>query len=167
MLAFFSSTHPVIHYIFPALFAVLCVVIVLKGVEMQKQLGSGLDRATFVLMTCSLFTFAFLFSTYVCTPQMNLILLPFFVLIPLLRRNYAEFFAFEIVNSLVIVWGFSYPLSFLGINIPTPVEFGSIWSSPIQFLAVLRSFWIGKFLIYDGLIKWKNSAQWSNEMRFS
>jgi len=160
MLAFFSSTDPIRHYIFPALFAVLSIMIVLKGLRMEKQFYSPyVDRSTFVLMMCSLFTFAFLFSTYVCTPQMNLVLLPFFVLIPLLRRNYGEFLAFEIVNSLVIVWGFSYPLSFLGINTPTPVEFGSIWSSPIQFLVVVRSFWIGKFLIYDGLIKWRTSSK--------
>jgi hypothetical protein len=99
-----------------------------------------------------LFTFAYLFSTYVFTPQMNLILLPFFVVAPVTRR-YWEFLAFEVVNALVIVWGFSEPLLALGINLPTPVQFGPIWVSPIQALAVLRSLWVGKFLIYDGLIR--------------
>jgi hypothetical protein len=157
MLAFFKSTNPIRYYIFEGLFAALSVVIVLKGLRLQKnRILSQLDRANLVVMTSALFTFAFLFSSYVCTPQLNLILLPFFVLIPLMSRNYPEFLAFEIVNALVIVWGFSQPLAFLGINIPTPTQFGSIWASPIQFLAVLRSFWIGKFLIYDGLYKWKS-----------
>jgi hypothetical protein len=105
-------------------------------------------------MTCCLYMFAFLFSSYVCTPQMNLLLLPFFVLLPGMTKRYSEFLAFEVVNALVIVWGFSSPLLFLGINIPTPVQFGPVWVSPIQFLAVLRSFWIGKFLIADGLYGW-------------
>jgi len=157
MLVFFSSTNPIRNYIFAGLFIGLSVAIVLKGLKLRKnQVLIQPDRANLVVMTSSLFTFAFLFSSYVCTPQMNLILLPFFVLIPLMTRNYPEFLAFEIVNSLVIVWGFSAPLAFLGINIPTPNQFGSVWTSPIQFLAVLRSFWIGKFLIYDGLFKWKS-----------
>ena len=96
--------------------------------------------------------FAFLFSTYVCTPQMNLALLPFFVLLPALTKRYTEFLAFEIVNALVIVWGFSAPLAFLGINIYMPAQYRPIWVSPVQFLAVLRSLWIGKFVIVDGLI---------------
>lgn len=83
---------------------------------------------------------------------MNLLLLPFFVLIPAMTKRYPEFLTFEIVNALVIVWGFSSPLAFLGISLPTPVQFGPIWVSPIQFLAVLRSFWIGKFLLVDGLL---------------
>ena len=166
MLAFFSSTNPIRYYIFEGLFAALSVIIVLKGLGLQKnRVLSRLDRANLVVMTSALFTFAFLFSSYVCTPQLNLILLPFFVLIPLMSRNYPEFLAFEIVNSLVIVWGFSAPLAFLGINIPTPTQFGSIWASPIQFLAVLRSFWIGKFLIYDGLFKWKSIKTANNESR--
>lgn len=157
MIAFFSSTDPVRHYVFPAFFFALSAAIVFK---IRRMIGNNrtVDRRWLTVATGGLFTFAFLFSTYVCTPQMNLILLPFFVLFPFLRRNYWEFISFEVVNSLVIVWGFSTPISLLGFTIPAPVAFGSPWMSPIQFLAVVRSLWIGKFLIYDGLIKWKQMS---------
>ncbi|MDG7000614.1 MAG: hypothetical protein JRN15_16080, partial [Nitrososphaerota archaeon] len=152
MLAFFSNSNPIRQYIFPIMFIVLSTLIVYKGLRMKKSATTHLDRADLVVTTCSLFTFAFLFSAYICTPQMNLLLLPFFALLPAMTKHYPEFLAFEIVNALVIVWGFSAPLAFLGINLPAPVQFGPIWVSPIQFLAVLRSFWIGKFLVVDGLL---------------
>ncbi len=91
---------------------------------------------------------------------MNLVLLPFFVLLPAMTKRYPEFLAFEVVNALVIVWGFSTPLAFLGINMPMPAEYGPIWTSPVQFLAVLRSFWIGKFVIVDGLIGSSSIKTW-------
>ena len=153
MLGFFTNMSPMRHYIFAGLFATMVAVITLKGMRMRQ--GGQLDRANLVVMTSSLYTFAFLFCTYVCTPQMNLMLLPFFVLLPGMSKRYSEFLAFEIVNALVIVWGFSAPLAFLGIHLPSVPEFGPIWVSPIQFLAVLRSFWIGKFLIVDGLHGWR------------
>lgn len=155
MLGFLSSTNPLRHYIFAGLFASMIVIISAKGhIWLKEQQTNYLERAKVVVMTGTLYTFAFLFSSYVCTPQMNLMLLPFFVLLPGLTKRYSEFLAFEVVNALVILWGFSSPLAFLGVNIPVPVQFGSIWVSPIQFLAVLRSFWIGKFLIADGLHGW-------------
>jgi hypothetical protein len=150
MLAFMSNLNPLRHVIFPALFLSLSGLILFEGLRKYKSIQTELDRAHFILTTSWLFTFAFLFSTYVCTPQMNIILLPFFVLMPI-AKYYPEFLAFDIVNALVIVWGFSEPLKFLGINIPSATQFGSIWVSQIQFLAVVRSFWIGKFLIFDGL----------------
>ena len=155
MLGFLSNTSPLRHYIFIGLFASMFLIISLKGrMWLKSRAGSEIDRANAVVMTGCLYTFAFLFSSYVCTPQMNLLLLPFFVLLPGMTKRYSEFIAFEVVNALVIVWGFSSPLLFLGINVPAPVQFGPVWVSPIQFLAVLRSFWIGKFLIADGLHGW-------------
>jgi hypothetical protein len=154
MLGFFTNTNPIRHYIFFGLFTVMAVVISLMGLKTEKEVRTELDRANLIVVTGSLYMFAFLFCTYVCTPQMNLALLPFFVLLPSMTKHYSEFLVFEIVNSLVIVWGFSAPLAFLGIQIPTPAQFGPIWESPIQFLAVLRSFWIGKFLLVDGLWGW-------------
>ncbi|MGA2875533.1 MAG: hypothetical protein ABSE82_08345 [Nitrososphaerales archaeon] len=155
MLGFFTNTSPLRHYIFLGLFATMAAVISLKGLRTQKeQTQTPLNRANLVVMTSSLYMFAFLFCSYVCTPQMNLLLLPFFVLLPGMTKRYPEFLAFEIVNSLVIVWGFSAPLAFLGINLPAVAQFGPIWVSPIQFLAVVRSFWIGKFLLADGLYGW-------------
>ncbi len=151
MLAFMTNLNPLRHVIFPVMFITLCGLISFVGLRRYRAaVSSDLDRAHFVLTMSWMFTFAFLFSTYVCTPQMNLILLPFFVLMPIVRY-YPEFLAFDIVNALVIVWGFSSPLRFLGITLPHVAQFGAIWESPIQFLAVLRSFWIGKFLIIDGL----------------
>jgi len=158
MLALFSSTDPIRHYIFPALFATLSLAIFLRYRTFLKSDLTEAGRTYLTILTSALFTFALLFSSYVSTPQMNLLLLPFFVLIPLISSSYIEFLAFDTVNALVIVWGFSAPLAFLGINIPTPVQFGSIWQSPIQLLAVIRSLWIGKFLIYNGLISRRNSA---------
>ncbi len=155
MLGFLTNTSWLRHYIFGGLFVTMVVIISLKGrMWLKTRAASELDRANVVLMTSCLYMFAFLFSSYVCTPQMNLLLLPFFVLLPGMTKRYSEFLAFEVVNALVIVWGFSSPLLFLGINIPTPVQFGPVWVSPIQLLAVLRSFWIGKFLIADGLYGW-------------
>lgn len=153
MLSLFNSTNSLRHVVFPAVFSVLFLLILAKSSRLQKFYAT--DQSRFVLFTGALFTFAFLFSSYVCTPQMNVVLLPFFVLVPFLKRNYWEFLVFEIVNSLVIVWGFSTPLAFLGINFAPPVAFGSPWASPIQLLAVVRSLWIGKYLIYDGLLKWE------------
>lgn len=152
ILAFFANSNPIRHYIFPILFVILSSFIVCRGTKAKKSTTTYLEKSKLILITSSLFTFAFLFSAYICTPQMNLLLLPFFVLIPAMTKRYPEFLTFEIVNALVIVWGFSSPLAFLGITLPTPVQFGPIWVSPIQFLAVLRSFWIGKFLVVDGLL---------------
>jgi hypothetical protein len=151
MEAFMTNLNPLRHVIFPIMFITLSGLIAFVGFKRYRAvISSDLDRAHFVLTMSWMFTFAFLFSTYVCTPQMNLILLPFFVLMPIVRY-YPEFLAFDIVNALVIVWGFSQPLRFLGITLPPVAQFGPIWVSPIQFLAVVRSFWIGKFLIIDGL----------------
>jgi hypothetical protein len=154
MLGFFGNTNPIRHYIFIGLFATIATSITLMGFKTLKYGLSELDRAQLVVTTASLYTFAFLFCTYVCTPQMNLLLLPFFVLIPGMTKRYSEFLAFEIVNSLIIVWGFSAPLAFLGVNLPAVPDFGPVWVSPIQLLAVVRSFWIGKFLLADGLYGW-------------
>jgi len=91
------------------------------------------------------FTFAFLFSTYIFTPQMNMILLPFFVLAPI-SRHYLEFLAFDLINSLVIVLGYSQVLLVFGVTYSFPYSF-------ILLLVILRSLWTGKFTIVDGL--WK------------
>lgn len=152
MLAFMSNLNPLRHVIFPTLFLSLCGIITFQGIrKYSNEINTELDRAHLILTMSWLFTFAFLFSTYVCTPQMNMILLPFFVLMPVVRY-YPEFLAFDIVNALVIVWGFSAPLHFIGLSLPPHTDFGPIWVSQIQFLAVIRSFWLGKFLIFDGLL---------------
>jgi hypothetical protein len=103
-------------------------------------------------MMAALFSFDWLFSTYVATPQTNAMLLPFFVLAPI--AFYPEFLVFDAATSLIDVWGFSQPLLVLGITLH-PVPFGSPLQSPIQALEAIKSLWIGKFLIYDGLLRSK------------
>jgi hypothetical protein len=152
MLAFLNNESPLRHYIFPVLFAGLAAAILVRLSKDAKDAVTRRERARLAVRASWLFTFAYLFSSYVFTPQMNLMLLPFFVVAPVAKR-YWEFLAFDVVNALVIVWGFSEPLLAFGINIPGPTDFGPIWVSPIQALAVLRSLWVGKFLIYDGVIR--------------
>jgi hypothetical protein len=156
MLAFIGNLSPLRHDIFPILFVALSAAILYRGFQLKRNVVTASDRAKLIVHMSWLFTFAFLFSTYVCTPQMNIVILPFFVLMPI--ASYPEFFAFDVVNSLVIVWGFSSPLLFLGLyfHVPSSWQFqlpgAPIWDAPNQLFAVIRSFWIGKFLIFDGLI---------------
>ena len=155
MLAFINSYDPIRHVLFPATFILLSGAIIFKSLKMKESIRkdpatSQQDWANFVVIMASLFSFAWLFSSYISTPQTNLMLLPFFTLLPMCKY-YPEFFAFDTVNSLIDVWGFSQPLLFLGITL-YPVMFGTPYHSPIQALEVVRSLWIGKFVIYDGLL---------------
>ena len=156
MLAFFSSGNPLRHVLFPVTFVLLSVWIIYKGFRIRGRLAAttGQDRASYVVYMGSLFSFAWLFSSYISTPQTNLMLLPFFVLLPM-TNHYPEFLAFDAATSLIDVWGFSQPLLILGITLH-PAMFGSPYQSPIQALEVIRSIWIGKFLIYDGLLSGRN-----------
>ncbi len=154
MLAFFSSGSPIRHYLFPATFVLVSACIIYKGLKIRKKLvGTGeaiQDWGNYTVFMSALFSLAWLFSSYISTPQTNLMLLPFFALLPM-TKYYPEFLVFDTATSLIDVWGFSQPLLFLGITL-SPVMFGSPYHSPIQALEVIRSLWIGKFLIYDGLL---------------
>ena len=90
-----------------------------------------------------IFTFAFLFGTYIFTPQMNMILLPFFAFVPI-AKQYVEFLVFDLVNALVIVLGYSQALYVFGISYAFP---GSL----ILYMVIVRSLWVGKFTIFDGV----------------
>jgi hypothetical protein len=138
MLAFLSSFSPLRHYIFPALFVLIYGTIVWMY---RKSRNNG------VLTLSWLSTFAFLFSTYVFTPQMQIMLLPFFALVPIVRR-YWEFLAFDIINSLFIILAFSQILLPFGITYHFDV---SVYAAPVRWLAIARSVWLGKMLIFDGL----------------
>jgi hypothetical protein len=153
MLAFFSSDNPIRHVLFPAAFILLSAWITFRGIRIRRTLAretTNHEWANYTVFMASLFSFDWLFSSYISTPQTNLMLLPFFALLPMCRY-YPEFLAFDAATSLIDVWGFSQPLLILGITLH-PVMFGSIYKSPIQALEVIRSVWIGKFLIYDGLL---------------
>ena len=158
MLAFFSSGNPLRHVLFPAAFILLACWTIYKGLRIRGRLTAATDqdRANFVVYMGSAFSFAWLFSSYISTPQTNLMLLPFFALLPM-TKYYPEFLAFDTATSLIDVWGFSQPLIILGITLH-PVMFGSPYQSPIQALEVIRSIWIGKFLIYDGLLSGRISS---------
>ncbi len=80
---------------------------------------------------------------------MNLILLPFFALAPIAKR-YWEFLAFDILTTTIIVVGFSQPLQIVGITYSLD-QF--TYFSPVQWMAIIRSVWLGKFLLWDGVRK--------------
>ncbi|MDD4985335.1 MAG: hypothetical protein PHQ43_06025 [Dehalococcoidales bacterium] len=166
MLAFMNSFNPLRRILFPVVFALLSIAIAIKGLRLRKvpanNAASSHELAVHVVLLASLFSFAWLFSAYVSTPQTNLMLLPFFVLLPMSKR-YAEFLTFDLATSLILVWGFSQPLSMLGITLH-PLAMGSPYESPIQALGIIRSLWIGKFLICDGLLF---SKQATNQFRSS
>lgn len=154
MLAFINSYDPIRHYLFVGAFVLLSGAIIFKGMRIRRKISpesaATSDWANYTVLMASLFSFAWFFSSYIATPQTNLVLLPFFVLLPM-TKYYPEFLVFDAANSLIDVWGFSQPLLVLGITLH-PVMFGTPYQSPIQALEVIKSVWIGKFLIYDGLL---------------
>lgn len=152
MLLIMNSYNPMRHIIFPASFLILSFLIGVRGLHLRKRIALGASSqewANYTVLMASLFAFNWLFSSYISTPQTNVMLVPFFALLPM-SKYYGEFFAFDLANSLIIVWGFSQPFLVLGITL-SHVMFGSPYHSPVQALEVVRSLWIGKFLIFDGL----------------
>jgi hypothetical protein len=139
MLAFLPALSPLRHYVFPILFVLLYAVIV--WISRRTQVSG-------VIALSWMTTFAFLFSTYVFTPQMQLILLPFFAIVPIVKR-YWEFLAFDIVNSLFLVLAFSQILLPLGITYSFSV-YG--YTEPLRWFPIIRSLWVGKMLIFDGML---------------
>ncbi|HVP22598.1 MAG TPA: hypothetical protein VMS77_01650 [Conexivisphaerales archaeon] len=145
MLAFLSSLSSLRHYIFPAL--LLSLYAALSWIAVRKSK----DAVTLSWLS----TFAFLFSTYVFTPQMNLILLPFFAIAPIVKR-YWEFLAFDLVNSLFVILAFSQPLLIFGVTYQFDVV---SYLAPVRWLAIVRSIWLGKMLVVDGfmpLVNWRS-----------
>jgi hypothetical protein len=138
MLAFLSLWSPLRHIVFPVLAVTLLGAILIL---------SRTRRARDPLTLAWLSTFALLFSSYVFTPQMNLILLPFFALVPIARR-YWEFLAFDILTAAIIVVGFSQPLQIVGITYSID-QF--TYFSVVQWMTIIRSVWLGKFLLWDGI----------------
>lgn len=79
---------------------------------------------------------AWLFGNYVVTPQMALILLPFYVLIPMIPV--AAIYTAEILNALIIVLWFTPEL-----NLGNPL----VRSSPVQWAAALRQIiWLSLYV---------------------
>jgi hypothetical protein len=142
MLAFLPIFSPLRHYIFPALLLSLYAIITWISLKKTK------DAVTLSWLS----TFAFLFSTYVFTPQMNLMLLPFFATTRIVRR-YWEFLAFDAINSVFLVTGYPQTLFIFGIHFDL-----LSYLPPIIWFAIARSIWLGKMLIFDGFsafINWR------------
>jgi hypothetical protein len=95
--------------------------------------------------------FGYTFATYIYTPQMNLILLPFFVLLPVSR--YKEFLAFDALNASIIILGFSEVLAPFGILYSGYFHPSSSvnYLSAVFWIEVVRSLWQGKFALVNGI----------------
>jgi hypothetical protein len=142
---FMTNTSPLRHMIPPVVFGAFAAVMLYRRYRGEKD----------PLYLSFLSSFAFVFSTYVYTPQMNVFLLPFFVLLPI-EPYYLEFLVWDVLNSAIIVVGFSGFFQLFGIAY-TIVQFGA--NSPIQLISIFRSFWVGKFTVYDGLYRKLNGKK--------
>ena len=127
----FNQMDPNAHY----LALVVLLYLVYKGVTgtLRKQYK---DRPTRLIERSFLMNVAWLIGSYVVTPQMGLMLLPFYVLIPSI--SLPIIYVAEIMNALIIVLWFSSPLN-LG-NPTSP-------ASPVQWFATGRQLiWLGLFI---------------------
>jgi hypothetical protein len=127
----FNQMDPNAHYV--ALVVVLYLVY--KGITgtLRKQYK---DRPTRLIERSFLMNVAWLVGSYVVTPQMGLMLLPFYVLIPSI--SLPIIYVAEIMNALIIVLWFS---SALNLGNPTSP------ASPVQWLAAGRQLiWLGLFI---------------------
>jgi len=144
MLAFLPLFSPLRHYIFPVLLLSLYAVITWVSLKKTK------DAVTLSWLS----TFAFLFSTYVFTPQMNLMLLPFFATAPIVKR-YWEFLAFDVINSVFLVTGYPEPILIFGVHLDV-----LSYLPPIIWFGIARSIWLGKMLVFDGFSPFINWRRW-------
>jgi predicted CDP-diglyceride synthetase/phosphatidate cytidylyltransferase len=133
-----SLYSPERHYIPPVVFGMVIAIMVWLRLKRRTD-----DPLVFAFISM----FGYAFSSYIYTPQMNLILLPFFVLLPV-SNSYLEFLAFDIMNALIIILGFSQALLPLGITYPahTPIDRGNI----VYWIEVIRSLWEGRFTFFNG-----------------
>jgi uncharacterized membrane protein len=127
----FNQMDPNAHY----LGLVVLLYLVYKGVTgtLRKQYK---DQPTRVIERCFLMNVAWLFGSYVVTPQMALILLPFYVLVPTI--SLPAIYSAEIMNVLIILLWFATSL-----NLGNPIS----PASPVQWLAAGRQLiWLGLFV---------------------
>jgi hypothetical protein len=136
---------PLRHYIPPVTFAIFIIAII------WLRFRKGVDDP---IVLAFLSMFGYVFSTYIYPPQMNLALLPFFVLLPV--SGYVEFMLFDIANAMIIILGFSEALLPLSISYSFSAftRFGLLW-----WIEVIRSFWVGKFTVVNRIPE-LGSARW-------
>lgn len=140
--AFLPLYSPYRHDIPPVVFGV--VVLAMAWLRFRKGVA---DPLVFAFMS----TFGYIFATYVDPPQLGLMLLPFFVLLPV-SGSYLEFLTFDTMNSLIIIGGFSLAIYVPGSAYPgyLPVYWTEI-NKPVElWIGVIRSLWTGKFLFFNG-----------------
>lgn len=138
MLAVLANTSPIRHDIPPLIFG--AAIVVMLWFRFRRKTSDPIVFA-FVSM------FAYAFSSYIYTPQLNISLLPFFVLIPI-ANSYWEFLTFDLANSMIIILGFSEALLPFGITYNLhPFDRTSV----VFWIEVIRSLWVGKFTILDGM----------------
>jgi hypothetical protein len=108
--------------------------------------------------------FGYTFATYVYPPQLNLILLPFFVLLPV-TNSYREFLAFDVLNASIIILGFSEVLLVFGINYYSFFRVGERinYMSAIFWIEVVRSLWQGKFALVNEIPGLRSLPWWKRE----
>lgn len=146
LIFFFNQMDSNAHYVGLAILLYL----VYKGLleSSKREYRSTGER---IITRGFLMNIAWLFGSYVVTPQMALILLPFYVLTPSIPL--LVIFLSEILNGLIIVLWFSPQFNF-----GNPL----VGTSPVQWLAAARQFiWLGLFiyLIYPEKIK-----QWISKL---
>lgn len=128
----FDQMDPKAHYVALA----VLIYLVYKGL-LESSKKSYESKAERVIERSFLMCVAWLFGNYVVTPQMALMLLPFYVLIPALPL--ALIYISEVLNALIIVLWFTPEL-----NLGNPL----IASSPVQWAAAARQvIWLSFFLI--------------------
>ena len=147
---FFTNVDPARHILFPLVLVTSLIAIILVSLRDKSEFKTKAIRVTWMV------SFAYFFSTYIFTPQINVFLLPFFAIAPI-ATYYWEFLAFDIVNSLVILLGFSQAL-LVPFGITYHFDAFGYWTI-VQWCANIRSLWVGKFLIWDGLIRGRNRRQ--------
>lgn len=112
--------------------------------------------------------FGYVFATYISPPQLNLLLLPFFVLLPV-SDSYWEFLCFDTLNTLIIILGVSEVLLPFGISyydlfhhasaVAVAIPYGgqgvsstltdNTPSSAVFWIGVIRSLWEAKFILWN------------------
>ena len=131
LICFFKQMDPFAHYVGLAVLLYL----VYKGLiqTSKKPYESQAER---LVERCWLMSIAWLFGSYVATPQMALMLLPFYTLIPTIPLLPA--YVADVLNALIIVLWFTSSAYMIDPLSP---------SSPIQYIATTRQLiWLGMFI---------------------
>jgi hypothetical protein len=144
--------------------------VIIAGLFWMRYRKTTTDPLVFAFVAM----FGYVFSTYIDPPQLNLVLLPFFVLLPV-ASGYREFLAFDTFNTVIIILGVSEILTPFGISyykyfhpatnavLPyaltylrsvrldsmSSIVLGVVSSNLLVWMGSVRSAWEGKFLFWN------------------